>query len=181
MKKFVLTSNGKEVKMGDKLVLDKMINTPMGEAIINHEIIVDDETISALLKIGVIKPVEDTATSVPMNLSYYAEKIAERMGWKTQKVYNYINSIGSIYPAAAFSILLREVAVELDKKYNDHIENSPEIYSVSMTNGIITQVNKAHIKNYRNFAAFRNIEDARIACKITREILKYMFKHEKEK
>lgn len=179
MKKFVLTSNGKEVKMGDKLILGKMVDTPMGEAMATYEIIVDDEAISALLKVGVIKPVEDIATDVPMNLSYYAEKIAERIGWKTQKIYNYINSIGSIYPAAAFSIILREIAIELDKKYEDHIDKSPEIYFISMLDGRITKANKAHIKNYRNFAAFRNIEDARIACKITREILKYMFKHEK--
>jgi hypothetical protein len=41
--------------------------------------------------------------------------------------------------------------------------------------GRIYKVNKAHIKNYRNFAAFRSIEDAKTACKILREILKSMY------
>ena len=109
-------------------------------------------------------------------LEYYIQKIAEKLGWKMEKVYNYLNSVDSILPAAAFSMVLREIAIELDKKYEDHIEESPEIYVISMLDGRITKANKAHIKNYRNFAAFRSISDAKIACKITKDILKEMFK-----
>ena len=46
-----------------------------------------------------------------------------------------------------------------------------------MFDGRITKANKAHIKNYRNFAGFRTIEDAKIGCTITRDILKEMFKN----
>ena len=74
-------------------------------------------------------------------------------------------------------MVLREIAIELDKKYEDHIENSPEIYVISMLDGKIAKANKAHIKNYRNFAAFRTIEDAKIACRIVKPILKEMFKN----
>ena len=45
-----------------------------------------------------------------------------------------------------------------------------------MLDGRITKANKAYIKNYRNFAAFRTIEDAKIACRIVKPILKEMFK-----
>ena len=71
---------------------------------------------------------------------------------------------------------MREIAIELDLKYKDHIQDSPKIYVVSLLDGRITEANKAHIKNYKNFAAFRSIEDAKIACRITRDILKEMFK-----
>ena len=111
-----------------------------------------------------------------MDLEYYVQKIADKMGWHIDKTYNYLNNVDAILPAAAFSMVLREVAIELDKKYEDHIENSPEIYVISMTDGRITKANKAHIKNYRNFAAFRSIEDAKIACRIVRDILKEIFK-----
>ena len=111
-----------------------------------------------------------------MELDYYIQKIAEKLGWKMEKVYNYLNSVDSILPAAAFSMVLREVAIELDKKYEDHIEKSPEIYVISMLDGRITKVNIVHNKNYRNFAAIRTISDAKIACKITKDILKEMFK-----
>ena len=44
-----------------------------------------------------------------------------------------------------------------------------------MFDGRITKANKAHIKNYRNFAAFRSVEDARIACRFLKGSLKEMF------
>ena len=186
MEKFIL-KNGKEVKMGDKLIKHGVADTPFGKGFIMQEIIVNEETLPELIKVGVLTQVDCahgadcpcrhcTRGEVPMDMNFYIEKIAARLGWKPEKVYNYLNSVDSILPAAAFSMVLREIAIELDKKYEDHIENSPEIYVISMLDGRITKANKAHIKNYRNFAAFRTIEDAKIACRIVKPILKEMFK-----
>ena len=186
MKKFIL-KNGEEVKMGSTLIKKSTINTPLGKGIIIKEIMVNEETLPELLKEGILTPVgcangtdctckHCTKSEVPMNIDFYIEKIAARLGWKSEKGYNYLNNVDSIFPAAALSIILREIATELDKKYKDHIENSPEIYVISLLDGRITKANKAHIKNYRNFAAFRTIEDAKIACKIVKPILKEMFK-----
>ena len=186
MKKFIL-KNGEEVKMGSTLIKKSAINTPLGKGIIIKEIIVDEKTLPELLKTGVLTPIGNTngtnctckhcaKSEVPMNIDFYIERIAVRLGWKPEKVYNYLNNVDSILPAAALSMILREIATELDKKYKDHIENSPEIYVISTLDGRITKANKAHIKNYRNFAAFRTIEDAKIACKIVKPILKEMFK-----
>ena len=177
MEKFVLTANGKEVKVGDKLVKYAKVNTPIGEGIIAQEVLVDENVISELLKAGVIKSVVgDIVADVPMEIDYYVEKIAKRLGWKVDKAFNYLNNVDAIMPAAALSMVLREIAIELDKKYEDHIQNSPEIYIISALDGRITRANKAHIKNYRNFAAFRSVEDAKTACSIVREILKELFK-----
>lgn len=189
MKKFVL-KDGKEVKMGDKLVKHGMTDTPFGKAFIMQEIIVNKETLPKLIKAGVLTQVDCTHNAgcqceqckqcteveVPMNMDFYIEKIVARLGWKPEKAYNYFNSVYSILPAAVFSMVLREIAIELDRKYEDHIKNSPEIYVISLSDGRITKVNKAHIKNYRNFAAFRTIEDAKTACRIVKPILKEMFK-----
>lgn len=187
MEKFIL-KNGKEVKTGDKLIKHGVADTPFGKGFIMQEIIVNEKTLPELIKAGVLTPMKEcphkagclcrhcTKGEVPMDMNFYIEKIAVRLGWKPEKVYNYLNSVDSILPAAAFSMVLREIAIELDKKYEDHIENSPEIYVISMLDGRITKANKAHIKNYRNFAAFRTIEDAKIACRIVKPILKEMFK-----
>ena len=186
MKKFIL-KNGEEVKMGSILIKKSAVNTPLGKGIIIKEIMVNEETLPELLKEGILTPVgcangtdctckHCTKSEVPMNIDFYIEKIAARLGWKSEKGYNYLNNVDSILPAAALSIILREIATELDKKYKDHIENSPEIYVISMLDGRITKANKAHIKNYRNFAAFRTIDDARIACRIVKPVLKEMFK-----
>ena len=185
MKKFYL-KNGKEVQVGDTIT--KVIKTKhplLGEVTMVENVVVTEAALPKLIEKGIIttslgsdfdvdkvKPAESH-----MNLHYYVEKLAKKLNWKVEKMYNYLNTIDSVYPAAAFSMILREVAIELDKKYEDHIEKSPEIYVISMLDGKITKANKAHIKNYRNFAAFRSVSDAKIACSIVRDILKEMFKN----
>ena len=186
MEKFIL-KNGEEVKRGDTLIKQGVTNTPLGKELIIQEIIVNEETLPELLKAGVLTPVGCALgpdctcrycakSKVLMDMNFYIERIADRLGWKPERVYNYLNSVDSILPAAAFSMILREIATELDKKYEDHIENSPEIYVISMLDGRITKANKAHIKNYKNFAAFRTLEDAKIAFRIVKPLLKEMFK-----
>ena len=178
----IYLANGKEVHVGDTLTKVSKVKDPFfGKGTIVHNIVVTKGILPKLLEAGIVtttKPAKSVVeTEVPMELEYYIQKIADKLGWKVDKVYNYLNSVDTILPAAAFSMVLREIAIELDKKYEDHIEKSPEIYLISMLDGRITKANKVHIKNYRNFAAFRTIEDAKIACTITRDILKEMFKN----
>ena len=174
--------NGKEVQLGDILTKVSKVKDPFfGKGTVVHHIVVTKDTLPKLLKAGIVtttKPAKAGGeTSVPMELEYYIQKIAEKLGWKIEKTYNYLNSVDAILPAAAFSMVLREIAIELDKKYEDHIEKSPEIYVISMLDGRITKANKNHIKNYRNFAAFRSVSDAKIACSIVKDILKELFKN----
>lgn len=180
MEKYYLT-NGKEVKVGDTISNVKtFIHPKLGEINVTKCIVATKDTLPILEQAGVIlkyKKNKENTNEVPMELHYYIEKIAKRLNWKVEKVYNYLDNVDTILPAAAFSMVLREVAIELDKKYEDHIEKSPEIYVISMLDGRITKANKAHIKNYRNFAAFRSVSDAKIACSIVRDILKEMFKN----
>ena len=177
----IYLKNGKEVQLGDILTkVSKVENPPFGEGTVVQRVVVTEGILPELIKAGIVtiaKPEKSvTKAEIPMEMEYYIQKIAEKLGWKVDKVYNYLNSVDTILPAAAFSMVLREIAIELDKKYKDHIEKSPEIYIISTLDGRITKANKAHIKNYRNFAAFRTIEDAKIACRITKDILKEMFK-----
>ena len=178
----IYLKDGKEVQLGDILTkVSKVKDSFFGKGTVIENVKVTKDILPKLIEAGIVtttipkNPVAET--KVPMELEYYIQKIAEKHGWKIEKVYNYLNSVDTILPAAAFSIVLREVAIELDKKYEDHIERNPEIYVISLLDGRITKANKAHIKNYRNFAAFRTIEDAKIACTITRDILKEMFKN----
>ena len=176
----IYLKNGKEVQIGDTLIKVEMKDPFFGKIKVAEHVVVTKDILPKLLEAGIVtttKPAKSVVeTEVPMELEYYIQKIADKFGWKVEKVYNYLNSVDAILPAAAFSMVLREIAIELDKKYEDHIEKSPEIYVISMLDGRITKANKAHIKNYRNFAAFRSVSDAKIACRITRDILKELFK-----
>ena len=179
----IYLKNGKEVQIGDTLTKVSKVKDPFfGKGtVIEHVIKVTKDILPKLIKAGIVttkldkKPVAET--KIPMELDYYIEKIANKLNWKVEKVYNYLNNVDTILPAAAFSMVLREIAIELDKKYEDHIDKSPEIYVISLLDGRITKANKAHIRNYRNFAAFRTIEDAKIACTITRDILIELIKN----
>lgn len=178
----IYLKNGKEVQLGDVLTKVSKVKDPFfSEGTVVQRVVVTEGILPELIKAGIVtiaKPEKSvTNAEIPMEMEYYIQKIAERLGWKVDKVYNYLNSVDTILPAAAFSMVLREIAIELDKKYKDHIEKSPEIYIISTLDGRITKANKAHIKNYRNFAAFRSVSDAKIACSIVKDILKEMFKN----
>ncbi len=177
--KLVLASTGKEVKVGDKIKVDTLLNTSYGVVFSNAVITVTENSVKKLVDSKILKVMNKNSSEInakiPMEIEYYVQKVADKMGWHIDKTYNYLNNIDSIFPMAAFSIVLREIAVELDKQYEDHIENSPEIYAISSGHGRITKANKSLIKNYRNFSAFRSVEDAKVACKIMRDFLKGMF------
>lgn len=110
-------------------------------------------------------------------LSYYLDKVAERRGCSPHRANAWLGNLENIYPAAALSLMLREIALDLDMKYPDHISKSKELYVVSMLDGRIHKVkDKNHIRSYKNFAAFRTIEDAKYACSLLSEHLRMMFK-----
>ena len=120
------------------------------------------------------KEVVDIPVSAEL-LDKYVIKLAERFNWKPAKMDNYLETLYNMYPILSFSLLLREIAIDLDKKYQDHISSCDEVFTISPLNGKITKVFSATVKNFRNFAAFRNIEDAKIACKILKPFLKEMY------
>lgn len=175
MKKYYL-SNGKEVKLGDTVLLE----VKNSSGIFKSEFTLTESILSLLIEKGVVVYKDnEVSKEPPKDLQYYIKNISTRLGWKYYEVESCLTMLNAINPTALFSIMLREVAVELDKKYEDHISNSPEIYIVSLLDGRITKANKAVIKNYKNFAAFRTIEDAKWACGLLRHSLKNMFKSEK--
>lgn len=79
-----------------------------------------------------------------------------------------------------FSVMLRAFAVLIDRKYPDHINNADvdKYFTIDMTNGRVCEVPKGKIKNFRNFAAFRSIDDIKIATKVLRPFIKELWPNE---
>lgn len=113
-------------------------------------------------------------------LEYFINCIAEKKHWSYDKTIGWMKSIYDLYPTALFNILIREIALWCDLKYPDHISKSKEIYCVSMSNGNIFRANKESITSYKNFAAFRTYEDAKLACDILKNPLIDLFGGEQE-
>ena len=124
-------------------------------------------TLAKELGIKIDESAEETAA--PDCLDFYILSLAKRLNWKPNKVLSFLNKMAEIRPILPFNLLLKEIAVELDKEYAGHIKNSKEIWVVSVLNGSIGRVNKDEITTYDNFAAFRTKEDAKFALKVLAE------------
>lgn len=169
MEKLYLAMNGKPIQKGDLI----HVKSCKEDIVSISAVTVSDLTIPTLKDAGILV----TAPPKPLpTISVCIQRIADRLGWKPQRVERLLNTTAEMLPIAAFTIMVREVAVALDEKYPDHINKSEKIFAISPLDGRIHEICKAHIKNYRNFAAFRTIEDAKLACSILREPLKDMFK-----
>lgn len=172
MKKLIFVETGKEVEMGKTLAFG--MNSAYG-FIPFHTVTICEESIPFLIEEGVIKEVEEERTHV--DPYFYIEHLAKRIHWNKDNLQKYLANLYTIYPAAVLSIMLREIAIVMDEKYKNHIESSKEIYVISTLSGEITKVkNLDRIKNFKNFAAFRTLDDALAAKHILRDPMKQMFK-----
>lgn len=91
-----------------------------------------------------------------------------------------VEFLASMPDYARFSVILKAFAVLIDRKYSDHINNADvdKYFTIDMTNGRVCEVPKGKIKNFRNFAAFRSIDDIKIATKILRPFIRKLWPNE---
>lgn len=109
------------------------------------------------------------------------ERIAKKKNWSPKKTAGWLDSIADGYPHAAFNIVLKEIAIILDKKYQDHISNCTNVFVISTIDGKIHNIGRDGIKSFKNFAAFRTLEDAKIAYEIMKDFLEEMFASNEER
>lgn len=173
MMKFIVAKSGKEINLGDKILIVGAVNTPVGMIKAQKTVTVTKELMSKFIKDGKVNVVEEKDTNKIW--SNAIESLSKKTNWKEEKLLNILTTLHLANPWAATQMVLREIAIELDKKYDDHINKSEKIYAISPQDGRIHEINKKTVKNYKAFPAFRSIEDAKIACSLIREYLKSIF------
>ena len=173
MMKFIVAKSGKEINLGDKILIVGAVNTPVGMIKAQKTVTVTKELMSKFIKDGKVNVVEEKDTNKIW--SNAIESLSKKTNWKEEKLLNILTTLHLANPWAATQMVLREIAIELDKKYDDHINKSEKIYAISPQDGRIHEINKKTVKNYKAFPAFRSIEDAKIACSLIREHLKSIF------
>lgn len=171
MKKIILKENGKQIFNGDTITKAEEIICSCGKICIVHKVTVSEDTINDLLEKGIIEIKDDEGVSFVAIVA----KMAKRKKWSIEDTLDFLEEVHSINTAAVLDILFKEIAIELDKKYEDHISKSDIIYSICTLNGKILKINKSKIVNYKSFAAFRTIEDAKIACEVLSPILEELY------
>jgi hypothetical protein len=173
MKKFILADSGKEINFGDMIFIVESVNTPLGVARVQRTAIVTKELMGKFVKDGKVNVVEENGINKIWDDAI--KSLAKKTNWKEEKLLNILATLHLANPWAATQMVLREIAIKLDKKYDDHINKSEKIYVISPQDGRIHEINKKTVKNYKAFPAFRSIEDAKIACSLIREHLKSIF------
>lgn len=173
-KTYILKESKKEINIGKVISILKSVDTPLGRVQSTLYVKVTKDNIPILLEEGYIieKPSDK---EIPTDVDYYISKVANKLGWKEKKFRNYLEVLASINPIGAFNILLKAIAIELDKKYPNHISKSENIFIVSVFDGSIRQADKSHIKTYKHFSAFRTREDAQFALHVLKNQFYYCF------
>ena len=82
---------------------------------------------------------------------------------------------------AFISLMMKTIAVLLDQKYPDHIRNCEKGYVFNLGVGHIVEMNVCSIPYVQAVAIFRTLEDAKLACKILRPVLKETYRYGKQK
>jgi len=170
-KEYYLIKTGETIPKGKNIEKIEKVETPFGLCKRVTTIVVNESTIPILIKEGIIAE----RNIEVKDLSYYTNKLAKKKKWSYEDTELFLSDVYALNKAAVLNIMLKTIAVEMDKKYSDYIADSPEIYVVSVLNGNIIKMDKKAIKNYRNFAAFRTLEEAKEALKICAPILEDMF------
>lgn len=78
-------------------------------------------------------------------------------------------------PAAFFQMLLKELAVIMDRKYEDHISKCQDIHLFDLLKGRILHVPVDKTMNFRTFSAFRTKEDIRKALHLLQPLLRRIY------
>lgn len=178
MTKFISISDGNEIRVGDEITIVSVCKNSVGGITkVYKTTIVTRQVLQKLVKDGKVKKVEGPSDDLDFLWNNSLETISKKTNWKVEKVNKILETLYKVNPWATTQFILKEIAIELDKKYEDHINNSEKIYVIAAQNGKICELCKERIKSYRAFPAFRSVEDAKIAYSITKKLLKNIFKN----
>ena len=170
MKKFFVKSTNKELKIGDTITLEFVTDTPFGEVTATKILEVTGKVLETLIKddkviMKEVKPNHNIIVAAALN------KLACKFKCSKAEMLEILYTIKKVNPWAAVQLLLKEIAVELDMQYSNHISNSEEFYSISPQDEEIHKIDKKTIKSFSNAPWFRTMEDAQIAKKIIMKFL----------
>ena len=155
-KRYIFKKSGSTVNIGDKIDFGRI------------SVIVSESNIPLLIRYNIIEEVK-------LNINDYIKRITDKLKLNSPIGNMFLGSLVTVNPGVVFSLLLKEIAIEIDNRYEGHISKSPKIYTVSALNGEIKKINKDNIHTYKHFAAFRTKEDALEAINILKVLYQDMF------
>lgn len=139
----------------------------------------DATTAERLVRLGVLKEYGvPKAENITINDMF--KLIGEWIVGTPDAIETIIELLNTLPDYIKFEMMLRAAAVLIDRKYPDHINNAKvdKYFTINMTDGKVCEVPKKSIKNFKNFAAFRTLDDIKIATKLLRPLMKHIWPSE---
>ena len=115
---------------------------------------------------------------VNMNIEHYVKILISKLEAQGLSKTNAMKSLQAIYntnKSAYFALVLKEVAIELDKSYSNHISKSKMLFTISAATGKPYYIEPNFLKSTNTVALFRSEVDAIVACKILSSLKKEVF------
>lgn len=139
----------------------------------------DDTTAERLVRLGVLKEY-GVSKAENITIKDMFKLIGEWIVGTPDAIGTIIELLNTLPDYIKFEMMLRAAAVLIDRKYPDHINNAKvdKYFTINMTDGKVCEVPKKSIKNFRNFAAFRTLDDIKIATKLLRPLMKHIWPSE---
>lgn len=140
--------NGKEI---DVYVVKDNSESPL---------VITESMLKLLLDFGKIEAKKFNST-----LHYYQDKVENKIGKEA------FAKLCQKYPSAVIGMILKEIAIELDSAYPNHISKSTYIFVIATSRWEVVPILKSSITNYKGFAAFRTVADAQYALDIVKPLI----------
>lgn len=139
----------------------------------------DAATAERLVRLGVLKEY-GVSKAENITIKDMFKLIGEWIVGTPDAIGTIIELLNTLPDYIKFEMMLRAAAVLIDRKYPDHINNAKvdKYFTINMTDGKVCEVPKKSIKNFRNFAAFRTLDDIKIATKLLRPLMKHIWPSE---
>lgn len=171
MKKYFNTLTNEEV----------FINKPLNIELTNEECCfkintnnLSTELADHLVLLGVLT--NEEPIKVSNDIAYYVTKLAKKLNVTDNTCKYMLDVIQAYSPSTVFSLLAKQIALELDDKYPGHIRESKYLYCIELTRGRIIPVSINKGDSLKNFTLFRSPEDAVLAINILKELYVKMFR-----
>ena len=168
-------------KEGNRIELDKPFNIliPVGDRNITVTIMTSE--ISHLEKLAErgfitaeVKKQDPKETELKEEL---IKALLKKLPDGTEK--EHLDTLMEIYeeinPTAFFQMLLKELAVIMDRKYEDHISKCQDVYLFNLLKGRILHVPVDKEMNFRTFSAFRTKEEIKEALRLLQPLLRKIY------
>lgn len=168
-------------KEGNRIELDKPFNIliPVGDRNITVTIMTSEIShLEKLAETGFISVESRKTDSREAELKQELIKaLLKKLPDGTEK--EHLDTLMEIYaelnPTAFFQMLLKELAVIMDRKYEDHISKCQDIYLFDLLRGKILHVPVTKSMNFRTFSAFRTKEEIREALHLLKHLLRRIY------